>query len=108
MTMRNSTILRKALTLLKGGKAWCKDELYEEGAYCALGAICKAESGMVDLEIQFDIDESTIARTPAAQILRRFTVGPIHSWNDQPKRTFTDVKIAFTKAINYAKKQEAR
>jgi hypothetical protein len=55
--------------------------------FCALGAIRRAGR-----ELQLRTREACMA-------LEWQTIGPIHDWNDDPKRTHADVIAAFDRAI---------
>lgn len=98
--MRASKVLEKALTILETD-GWCQYTIRDsKGRHCALDAISAA------LGTQFRIANNAMyadayLRT-AIQATSKYLTPSISAWNDYPKRTFTQVREAFTTACSLA------
>lgn len=100
--MKTSTVLKRALRLLDGGRRWIKGVSRGSKAgvrgecYCSMGAIEKALAGKGAFMPVCDVFDAVIGTNATAL------------WNDAPHRRWSHVEAAFKRAIKLAEKEERR
>ena len=98
--MKTSTVLKRALRLLDGGRRWIKGNRRgsKRGVrgvcYCVIGAMDKVAEG---------------AFMPACSVFdKAIGTNETAHWNDAPHRRWSHVEAAFKRAIKLAEKEEWR
>ncbi len=101
--MKPSEILERSLSSMVEGSCWWHGPGTATGGSCASNAISKLDPAhgeswrMAHVHLQRAIGIEGDSLNPF----------PIFNWNDDPKRTFADIKGAFCRAIEAAKAEEA-
>lgn len=100
--MKTSTVLKRALRLLDGGRRWIKGhyEGRKDGVrakcYCAEGAVLKVAQ------------KNPLVWSRPMGILLGIVGKHVHIWNDDHHRRWSHVEAAFKRAIKLAEKEERR
>ena len=94
--MTTEQVLTKALDVLgPKGERWCKGRYHTEYGHCMQGAVHRV--------IPSDYDLQTKCWAAMISVLPPTDGNPIAWFNDDPERTWPEVKAAFLKAIELAR-----
>lgn len=92
--------------LLSDESKWCKGTQRDpNGAMCIYGAIGYAHHGDIYLSAvnpSFDkeLNPLLVGAVPDGALVKYSTRWPVAAWNNDPERTFADVKALFARAID--------